>query len=293
MKTHAMISVHAGATGTTQMFDSPAFSAHGLKRLFKGLVLAAVVMFARCDVMAMSVDPVNLGLASGFAALAGSGITITGATTVNGNVGVYPTTTITGLENLTLNGVNHGGDSVAQSAQSALLSAYNDADGRAYNLIYAGGFDLVGQTLNSGVYRSDSSLALSGTLTLDAQGDPNAVFIIQTGTTLITASGSHVVLINGAQAANVIWQIGSSATLASDSYFVGNILAHDSITLNTGATVDGRVLALIGAVTFDGNVVTVPEPSMLQLFGIGIVSLAALTRKRGPRTPTSRENEKG
>jgi hypothetical protein len=257
------------------------------------LGLALAVVFARHTSMAMSVDPVNLGLASGFAALAGSGITVAGATTVNGDIGTYPTATITGSENLTVNGLNHAGDSVAQNAKSALLAAYNDAGGRAYDLILAGGSDLVGMTLNSGVYRSDSSLALSGTLTFDAKGDPNAVFIVQTGSTLITSSGRQVILLNGAQAANIIWQIGSSATLATDSYFVGNILAHDSITLSTGATVDGRVLALNGAVTFDGNGVTVPEPDALRLIALGLLPLAALRRKRKPRMPAPTENKKG
>lgn len=280
MKTYTLQDTHAGAISTKQAQALPALRMNRTKRIF--LVLVAAWGVARCDAIAMSVDPVNLGLASGFAALAGSGITITGLTTISGDIGTYPTATITGTENLTLNGVYHGGDSVAQSAQSALLSAYNDAGGRAYDFVYAGGFDLVGKTLQSGVYRSDSSLALSGTLTFDAQGDPNAVFIIQTGSTLITASGSHVVLINGAQAANIIWQVGSSATLATDCYFVGSLLAHDSITLNNGATVDGQVLAMNGAITFDNNSLTVPEPSTLQLLGIGLLTLAAFRRKRCP-----------
>lgn len=281
MKTNTVINTPTGSTCAEHAArGSPALKVNGTGLILKGLVIAAAAMFARHNAMAMSVDPVNLGAASGFAALAGSGITIIGPTTITGDIGAYPTATITGTENLTLIGINHGGDSASQSAQAALLTAYNDAGGRAYDLIYAGGFDLVGQTLNSGVYRSDSSLALSGTLTFDAQNDPDAVFIIQTGTTLITASGSQILLINGAQAANIIWQVGSSATLATDSYFVGSILAHDSITLKTGATVDGQVLALAGAVTFDSNTLTlVPEPEALHLLGMGILALAAFKRK--------------
>ncbi len=259
-------------------------------RSLKTLILASAVMSANHAAISMSVDPVNLGAASGFAALAGSGMTVIGPTTITGDIGSYPTATLAVTGVLTLNGVNHAGDSVTQSAQAALVSAYNDAGGRAYDLIYAGGFDLVGQTLNEGVYRSDSSLALSGTLTFDALGDPDAVFIIQTGSTLITAAGSQVVLVNGAQAANVIWQIGSSATLATDSYFAGNLLAHDSITLNTGATADGRMLAMLGAVTFDSNTLTlVPEPDTLYLLGVGMLALAAFKRK--PRHLTARHGQ--
>jgi hypothetical protein len=232
---------------------------------------------------------VELGSAAGYAALAGSGISITGPTTITGDVGTFPTATITGLGNLTLTGVNHGGDAAAQTAKSDLLAGYNNAAGRAYDLVYAGGFDLVGQTLHAGVYNSGSSLFLSGTLTLDAQGDPNAVFIIQTGSTLITASNSKVVLINGAQARNVIWQVGSSATLGTGTDFVGSILALESITMTTGATLEGQALALNGAVTFDNNVITVPEPGTLHLLVIGAASLAALKRRR----PSSRARSIG
>jgi len=241
------------------------------------ITLVGTMLLTREDARAMSVD---LGSAAGFAILAGSGITIAGPTTVTGDIGSYPTVAITGTGTLTLNGVNHGGDSDTQSAKTALLAAYNDAGGRAYDLIYAGGTDLVGKTLSAGVYRSDSSLALSGTLSFDAQGDPDAVFIIQTGSTLITASDSQVLLINGAQAANIIWQIGSSATLAADSYFVGNILAHDSITLTSGAQVDGQLLALFGAVTLDSNMIAVPECGTMQLLGLGLLTLATLHRRR-------------
>lgn len=276
MNTRTTTNLGIRGTCSAQANGSRILGANGTKRMIMGLALAVAAMLPQRNAWAM---PVEFGSASSFAVLAGTGITITGPTAITGDIGTYPTTTITGLGTLTLDGVNHGGDEVTQSARSALLSAYNDAGGRAYDLIYAGGFDLVGQTLNAGVYRSDSSLALSGTLTLDAQGDPDAVFIIQTGSTLITASGSQVNLINGAQMANIIWQVGSSATLATGSYFVGNILAHDSITLTTGATVDGRVLALNGAVTFDSNTVVVPEGSTFCLLGIGLVGLATVRRR--------------
>jgi hypothetical protein len=199
---------------------------------------------------------INLGTDTSFAVLAGAGITVTGPTTITGDIGTYPTPSITGLGNVTLNGTNHAGDAVTSQAQIDLVTAYNNAAGRPYDATYGGGFDLVGLTLDSGVYNDASSLFLSGNLTLDAQGNSDAVWIFQAGSTLITASNSTVTVINGGQASNVFWQVGSSATLGTYTDFVGNILASESITLNTGATVDGRVLAENGAVTLDSNTIT-------------------------------------
>jgi uncharacterized repeat protein (TIGR01451 family) len=198
--------------------------------------------------------PVNLGTAANFAVLAGSGITNTGPTTITGDVGTFPTTTETGFGSVTLIGTNHAGDAVTQGAKTDLTTAYNDAAGRIPATTVSG--DLGGQTLVPGVYKSASSLGITGTLTLDAQGDPNAVFIFQMGSTLITASGSNVNLINGAQACNVFWQVGSSATLGTNSLLKGTILALASITATTGVTVDGRLLARNGAVTLDTNTIT-------------------------------------
>ncbi len=134
------------------------------------------------------------------------------------------------------------------------MAAYNDAAGRLNGVLYA---ELGGLTLNSGVYKSASSLLLTGSLTLDAQGDPNAVWIFQAGSTLTTASSSVVNLVGGAQASNIFWQVGSSATLGTYTNFAGSILALTSITVTTGATVDGRVLAIDGAVTLDSNTIAV------------------------------------
>lgn len=202
---------------------------------------------------------VDLGTASDFAVLAGSGITVAGAvntTIITGDIGTHPTPSITGLQNVVLNGANHADDAVTQNAKNNLVVAYNDAAIRPADVTYAGGFDLVGLTLFSGVYRDASSLFLSGTLTLDAQGNPDAVFIFQIGSTLITVSDSKVALIGGAQACHVFWQVGSSATLGTDTDFMGNILALTSITLNTGAEIEGRLLARNGAVTLDQNIIT-------------------------------------
>ena len=260
-----------------------------LKPIPLGLVLLAAVLFLHQNAAAVP-TMVNMGTASGFAVLAGSGITITGPTTITGDIGTFPTTSITGLGNVTLTGVNQAGSAVTQNAKNDLVTAYNDAAGRTYDVAYAGGFDLVGLTLNSGVYHDASSLFLSGTLTLDAQGNPDAVWIFQAGSTLITASDSKVNLIGGAQACHVFWQVGSSATLGTYADFVGNILALTDVTLNTGATVNGRVLAENGAVTLDNNTITksvcssvasVPETgSTLLLLGIGLAGLLVFRGRR-------------
>lgn len=203
----------------------------------------------------MPQPPVNLGTAASFAILAGSGITNTGPTTITGNVGTFPNPSETGFGSVTIIGTNHVDDAVTQGAKNDLTTAYNDAAGRVPFTVVAG--DLGGQTLAPGVYQSASSLGLTGTLTLDAQGDPDAVFIFQMGSSLTTASASNVALINGAQACNVFWQVGSSATLGTGSTFQGTIMALTSITATTGAVVNGRLLARNGAVTLDTNTITV------------------------------------
>lgn len=198
--------------------------------------------------------PVGLGTAGSFAVLAGSAVTNTGPSVLNGDLGITPGTAISGFPPGTVNGAVHAGDAVAGQAQTDLTAAYNDAAGRTPALAVTG--DLGGLTLTPGVYNSGSSLGLTGQLTLDAQGDPNAVFIFQAGSSLTTASGSHVNLIGGAQACNVYWQVGSSATLGTSSVFAGNVLAYTSVSVNSGVTVQGRVLASNGAVTLDDDTIT-------------------------------------
>jgi len=190
--------------------------------------------------------PVPLGTASSFVVLAGAGITNTGNTTLNGNIGTFPTPSITGLSTVTLNGTNHAADAVTQGAKKDLTTAYTTAAGAGPTTAIP--VELGGKTLKPGVYSGDT-LGLTGTLTLDAGGDPNAVFIFKAASTLITASNSHVNMINGANPCNVFWQVTSSATLGSGSKFVGTIMALTDIHLITGANVDGRVLARNGAVT--------------------------------------------
>jgi len=217
--------------------------------------------------------PVPLGSADTFAVLAGSTVTSTGGTTVNGDLGLSPGTAVTGFPPGVVNGAIHAGDAIAAQAQLDLTSAYNDAAGRTVGAITVAG-NLGGQTLTPGLYKSTSSLEISsGDLTLDAQGDANAVFIFQMGSTLTTTAGRQVILSGGAQAANIVWQVGSSATLGTTSGFKGNILALTSITVTTGATVEGRLLARNGAVTLDANTITIPTATS----SVVLQSAAAVT----------------
>lgn len=187
-------------------------------------------------------------------------MTNTGATAATGDVGVSPGTAITGFPPGTLTGTLHSNDAVAQGAQSDLTTAYNALAGEPCNTSLSG-TDLGGLTLTSAVYCFSSSAQLTGILTLDAQGNPNAVFVFQIGSTLTTASAASVVVINGGSDCNVFWQVGSSATLGTGSSLVGNTLALTSITLTTGASSHGALLARNGAVTMDTNQIGVCTPT--------------------------------
>lgn len=222
-----------------------------------GVLLLAVGLFATIvgTVPAGAAEaPVGLGTVGSFAVLGGSTVTNTGPSVISGDVGVSPGTEVTGFPPGTVNsGTMHVTDAVAAQAQLDLTDAYDDAAGRSPTAAVTA--DLAGQTLVAGVY-SGPTLALTGSLTLDAQGDPDAVFIFQAESTLVTGSASVVALANGAQACNVFWQVGSSATLGTGSTFVGSVLALTSVTATTGASVDGRLLARNGAVTLDSNTIT-------------------------------------
>jgi hypothetical protein len=197
---------------------------------------------------------VNLGTAANFAILAGSTITNTGTSSVTGDIGLSPGTAVTGFPPGILNGAFHLADATAATAKVDLTAAFIDAAGRAGAISIP--TELGGTTLPPGVYNSASgTFGITGTVTLDGHNDPNAVFIFQTASTLITASNSKVLLINGAQANNVFWQVGSSATLGTYSIFKGNILAQASITVTTGTTIEGRALTQTAAVTLDTNTI--------------------------------------
>ena len=198
------------------------------------------------------------GTTTTFAVLAGSAVTSTGLTVINGDLGVSPGTAITGFPPGVVTGATHAGDPVAAEAQADAQIEYNHLDGLPCGTNLSG-VDLGGKTLTPGVYCFDSSAQLTGTLTLDAQGSCDALFVFQTGSTLTTSVASSVVVINNPCStscrggSNVFWQVGSSATIGTGSQFVGNILAHTSVTLNFGASVAGSVFALGGAVTMDTN----------------------------------------
>jgi hypothetical protein len=200
---------------------------------------------------------VGLGTAGSFAVLAGTGITNTGPTTITGDIGTFSTPSITDVTSVTLIGTNHAGDSVTQGAKTDLVTAYDTAAGEKPPTRDITGADLTGETLTPGVYKSTSAIHLSGVLTLDPAGDPNAVWVFQAGSDLVTKSGSKVVMLNGAPpSCNVYWQVGSSATLGTNSTFIGTIMALTSIALETGAKLDGRALARNGTVTLDSNTIT-------------------------------------
>ncbi len=206
--------------------------------------------------------PVGLGTAAPFAVLAGTpAVTSSGPTTISGDLGISPAAAVTGFPPGTVNGTIHAADAVALQAKSDLAIAYNDAAGRTPATTVAGG-TLGGKTLVAGVYSAGgSTLGLTGTLTLDGQNDPNAVWIFQATSDLVTASSSTVRFINGASACNVFWQVTSSATLGSGSTFAGTILALTSITLDSGVTLNGRALARNGEVTLIDDTITRPTCS--------------------------------
>ena len=224
------------------------------------LAFAVIALLATGSLVAVPLAlsaqaPVGLGTAGNFAVLAGSAVTNTGPSVISGSIGLAPGSAVSGFPpGIVLNGTTQVANGVALQAKNDLVTAYNDAAGRSSTATVAA--DLAGETLTPGVYTSASSLGLSGQLTLDAQGNPNAVFIFQAGSSLIVGSGSQVNLIGGAQACDVYWQVGSSATIGTSSAFVGNILALTSITMTTGATLQGSALARNGAVTLDTNTIT-------------------------------------
>jgi hypothetical protein len=206
----------------------------------------------------MATSYVSLRSARGFAILAGTTVTNTGQTRITGDVGIFPGSAITGFPPGTIKGTLYAADPVAQQAEMDLTTAYNNAMARVKNPILVTG-NLGGKTLTPGLYKSTAGLGVSsGDLTLDARGNPNAVWVFQTATTFAMTSGRKVLLINGANARNIFWAIGSSAAFGTTSSFKGNLLVHESISMATGSVMTGRALARLGAVTLEANTVVLP-----------------------------------
>lgn len=203
----------------------------------------------------LAATTVNLGTADSFAVLAGSAITNSGPSVISGNLGISPGSAVTGFPPGSIIGTQQVANPMAVQAQTDLTTAYSNAAGQTP--VSTIPTELGGTIKSAGVYDSAAgTFQITGTLTLDAAGDPNAIFVFKTNSTLITSGTSNVVLLNSAQACNVFWQVGSSATLGTNSTFKGNILALTSATLTTGTKVEGRVLARNGAVTLDTNIIT-------------------------------------
>ncbi|MGB2898817.1 MAG: ice-binding family protein [Candidatus Acidiferrum sp.] len=262
---------YVGSTNTATFTPSAALSASttftatittGATDVFGNRLEANFVWKFTTSAVCVPVPPPGQGSACGFGILGATPVvSSTGPTAITGgDVGIWPAASITGFPPGTTTGAFHRGDAVAQQAQSDLTVAYNNAAGAAGGAALTA--DIGGQTLPAGVYKATTTLGITGDLTLT--GNANAVWIFQVGSALTTAAGgvgtpaSRVILIGGAQAKNVTWQIGSSATLGTYSVFAGNILAQASITLGTGATLNGRALARTGAVALDSNPVIVP-----------------------------------
>ncbi len=233
-------------------------SKHVSRRL--GLATASVAALALLVAVASSAyaaTAVGLGTADSFVVLAGEGVTNTGPTTLSGDLGTSPNPSVTGAADITFaSGTNYADTGPTAQAKLDLGTAYDSAAGQGPTIPIAA--DLAGLTLVPGVYNSASQVSLDGALTLDAQNDPDAVWIFQAGSDLIIESGAVVNLINGATVCDVFWQVGSSASLGTGADFIGTIMARTSIALDTGATVQGRVLAQTGTVTMDTNTITRP-----------------------------------
>jgi hypothetical protein len=255
------------------------------------IVVATATLLGVATPVAAQTAP-SLGTAQSYAVLGGSTVTNTGPSVIGGDLGLSPGTAVTGFPpGSVVGGAIHAADASALSAQNSLTAAYNSVVSQACTQDLTGQ-DLGGKTLTPGVYCFSTSAALTGSLTLNAQGNAAAVFIFKMGSTLTTASGSSVVVTNGGSQCNVFWQVGSSATVGTSTAFAGNILALTSISVTTSANVIGRTLARNGAVTLDSNNITpstcaaapTPVPTLPQAFvllmALGLAGIGYLRLRR-------------
>jgi Ice-binding-like len=240
-----------------------------MKKLLVSLSIVSSILIAGCKkdnstpanpivIPVQTTLQVNVPLASTstFALLAGSAVTNTGATSVTGDIGLSPGSSIGGFPPGILTGTKYINDSISAKAKLDLTALYNDLAGRTSTDIVTLSGNIGGLTLTPGLYKSTSSLAISsGDLTFDAGGNSTAIFIIQIASSFTTTSGRKVILSGGALSGNIFWQVGSSATLGTTSVLKGTIIAMQSITFSTGATLDGRALARTGGVTMAGNTI--------------------------------------
>jgi len=238
--------------------------------------------------LALSVHASVLDSANAFGVLGASSVTNTGFSVINGDLGVWPGSSITGFPPGIVNGTTHTTDAVAHQAQLDALNGYNYLAGLSVTQTLTGQ-DLGGKTLDPGVYFFATSAQMTGQLTLDFQGLNNQLIVFQIYSTLTTASASSVLVINPGTSDQVFWQVGSSATLGTTTAFYGSVIADASVTLNTGATINcGRAIALTAAVTLDTNTIntgncvsspppppTIPEPATLSLVSTGAIAAGA------------------
>lgn len=205
----------------------------------------------------VKMEHVATGDASNFGVLAGAGVTSTGETVITGDLGLSPGTSVGGFPPGVLNGTLRINDAISNQAKLDLTTAYNDAAGRISKDMVSLSGNIGGLTLTPGLYKSTSSLEISsGDVTFDAKGDKDAVFIIQIASSLTVTSDRKVMLSGDAQASNIFWQVSSSATFGTTCVFKGVVMALESITFDTGASLEGKALARNGAVTLDANIIT-------------------------------------
>jgi Ice-binding-like len=255
-------------------------------RLGLSVFTVGALTFAFGASPAWSATAPNLGTAAAASVVAGSTVTNTGSSVLSGDLDLYPGTAVTGFPPGQIGGTQHAGGPTggpADVAANDVTNAYLQTQAAPTTAVM--NTDLGGQSLTAGVYSASSSMSLTGTLTL--VGTANSVFIFQAVSTLITAPGSRVVLSGGVQACNVFWQVGSSATIDTTTQFVGNILALASITMNHGATLEGRALAQNGAVTLDDNTISSPTCNVASPTTTTTTAATTTTTGAGPTTTTT------